>query len=75
MSKWFKRIEKRHQVKIFKYLDSLAHVTDRRLKIETMMATTKYLYEFCEESVEAWENQAIDELDKIHAQEMQAELF
>jgi len=62
-NKWFHRIEKRHQLRIFSYLDKLANIKNHRLKVETMMHKTKYLEEFCEECVEEWnrhqENKAL----------------
>lgn len=54
VSKWFTRMEKRHKVRIFKYLDGLSHVKNYRLKVETMMNEMKYHDWFCEDCVNEW---------------------
>lgn len=82
MAKWFHKINKKDQVRIFDYLDKLKHIKDEKLKIETMMHKTKYHEPFCTECVEEWnraqDNKAIKEIDDKNGNpnmEYQEELF
>lgn len=83
MNKWFHRINKKDQKRIFNYLEKLKHITNEKLKIETMMMKTKYLEPFCAECVEEWnraqDSKSIREIDdnSVHSviQFQQEELF
>ena len=82
VNKWFERINKKDQTRIFDYLDKIKHIKNDRLKIETMMNKTKYLESFCAECVEEWnreqDNRSIKEIDDKNGNpnmEYQEELF